>query len=172
MQNISLRHLVLVRQCFMSIRNVFEDDPKWAKRAQKGADKTYEFRQFIVDVLKVTDVGASLPGIATIHKSCHMTRMLGVTEAPGILLSNVKGLTVESYQMCKIVCGFGGTFSVKMTPISEQMVDEKVDSAMETGADYLIGADCGCLLNIGGRIERLGKEIKVMHIAEVLNSRS
>lgn len=69
-------------------------------------------------------------------------------------------------------CGFGGTFSVKMTPISEQMVDEKVDSAMETGADYLIGADCGCLLNIGGRIERLGKEIKVMHIAEVLNSRS
>ncbi|MCV5467186.1 (Fe-S)-binding protein, partial [Escherichia coli] len=53
-----------------------------------------------------------------------------------------------------------------------QMVDEKVDSAMETGADYLIGADCGCLLNIGGRIERLGKEIKVMHIAEVLNSRS
>ena len=65
-----------------------------------------------------------------------------------------------------------GTFSVKMTPISEQMVDEKVDSAMETGADYLIGADCGCLLNIGGRIERLGKEIKVMHIAEVLNSRS
>lgn len=49
---------------------------------------------------------------------------------------------------------------MKMTPISEQMVDEKVDSAMETGADYLIGADCGCLLNIGGRIERLGKEIK------------
>ena len=69
-------------------------------------------------------------------------------------------------------CGFGGTFSVKMTPISEQMVDEKVDSVMETGADYLIGADCGCLLNIGGRIERLGKEVKVMHIAEVLNSRS
>ena len=65
-----------------------------------------------------------------------------------------------------------GTFSVKMTPISEQMVDEKVDSVMETGADYLIGADCGCLLNIGGRIERLGKEVKVMHIAEVLNSRS
>lgn len=53
-----------------------------------------------------------------------------------------------------------GNVSVKMTPISEQMVDEKVDSVMETGADYLIGADCGCLLNIGGRIERLGKEVK------------
>ena len=78
-------------------------------------------------------------------------------------------LELPNVQNC---CGFGGTFSVKMTPISEQMVDEKVDSVMETGADYLIGADCGCLLNIGGRIERLGKEVKVMHIAEVLNSRS
>ncbi|MGH0591698.1 (Fe-S)-binding protein [Bacillus pretiosus] len=157
---------------FHEYPHVFKDDPKWAKRAQKVADKTYEFTQFIVDVLKVTDVGASLPGIATIHKSCHMTRLLGVKEAPGILLSNVKGLTVRELPNEQNCCGFGGTFSVKMTPISEQMVDEKVDSAMETGADYLIGADCGCLLNIGGRIERLGKEIKVMHIAEVLNSRS
>jgi L-lactate dehydrogenase complex protein LldE len=58
-----------------------------------------------------------------------------------------------------------------MTPISEQMVDEKVESVMQTGADYLISADCGCLLNIGGRLERLGKNVKVMHIAEVLNRR-
>ena len=92
-------------------------------------------------------------------------------KAPGILLSNVKGLTVRDLPNVQNCCGFGER-SVKMTPISEQMVDEKVDSVMETGADYLIGADCGCLLNIGGRIERLGKEVKVMHIAEVLNSRS
>ncbi|MFP3326121.1 (Fe-S)-binding protein, partial [Planococcus sp. SIMBA_160] len=68
-------------------------------------------------------------------------------------------------------CGFGGTFSVKMTPIAEQMVDEKVQSIEETGAEYIIGADCGCLLNIGGRLNRLEKPIQVMHIAEVLNSR-
>lgn len=83
-----------------------------------------------------------------------------------------KRVNCERVTKCAKLLRVWGTFSVKMTPISEQMVDEKVDSAMETGADYLIGADCGCLLNIGGRIERLGKEIKVMHIAEVLNSRS
>ena len=68
-------------------------------------------------------------------------------------------------------CGFGGTFSVKMSQISEQMVDEKVKHIEETGANYLIGADCGCLLNIGGRLSRQEKPIKVMHIASVLNSR-
>lgn len=156
---------------FHEYPHVFKDDPEWEARAKKVAQKTYELTQFIVDVLKIRDVGARLHGTATVHKSCHMTRLLGVKEAPSILLENVEGLKVKDLPNSQNCCGFGGTFSVKMTPISEQMVDEKVDSIMETGADYIIGADCGCLLNIGGRIDRLGKNVKVMHIAEVLNSR-
>ncbi|CAM4119604.1 Fe-S oxidoreductase [Bacillus manliponensis] len=156
---------------FHEYPHIFKGDPEWEVRARKVAEKTYELTQFIVDVLQVRDVGARLQGTATVHKSCHMTRLLGVKEAPSILLNHVEGLQVKDLPNSQNCCGFGGTFSVKMTQISEQMVDEKVDSIMETGADYIIGADCGCLLNIGGRIDRLGKDVKVMHIAEVLNSR-
>jgi L-lactate dehydrogenase complex protein LldE len=156
---------------FHEYPHIFKGDKEWEERAKRLAEKTYELTQFIVDVLKVTDVGAKLEGKATYHTSCHMTRLLGVKDAPFTLLSNVKGLEVIPLPNAQNCCGFGGTFSVKMTPISEQMVDEKVNSVMITEADYLIGADCGCLMNIGGRMERLGKEVKVMHIAEVLNSR-
>ena len=156
---------------FKEYPHIFENDPEWKNRAQALSDKTYELTQFIVDVLKVTDVGAKLDGVATYHRSCHMTRLLGVKEAPTTLLSHVEGLDLKPLPHAENCCGFGGTFSVKMTPISEQMVDEKVDSVMETGAQYLIGADCGCLMNIGGRMERLGKPVKVLHIAEVLNHR-
>ncbi|MFD3447485.1 (Fe-S)-binding protein [Microbacteriaceae bacterium 4G12] len=156
---------------FVEYPHIFKDDPEWEPRAKALAAKTFELTQFIVDVLKVTDVGARLEGKATYHTSCHMTRLLGVKDAPFTLLSNVKGLEVEKLPNAQNCCGFGGTFSVKMTPISEQMVDEKVESVEQTGADYLIGADCGCLLNIGGRMERLDKDVKVLHIAEVLNSR-
>jgi L-lactate dehydrogenase complex protein LldE len=150
---------------------MFTGDVQWEERAKRLAEKTYELTQFIVDVLKVTDVGACLKGKATYHTSCHMTRLLGVKEAPFTLLSHVKGLEVEQLPNSQNCCGFGGTFSVKMMPISEQMVDEKVASVRKTGADYLISADCGCLMNIGGRMERLGESAKVLHIAEVLNSR-
>jgi L-lactate dehydrogenase complex protein LldE len=156
---------------FVEYPHLFEDAPEWKKRAQALADKTYELTQFIVEVLKVTDVGAQLSGKATYHTSCHMTRLLGVKDAPFALLNQVKDLELIPLPNAQNCCGFGGTFSVKMTPISEQMVDEKVESVMQTGADYLISADCGCLLNIGGRLERLGKNVKVMHIAEVLNRR-
>lgn len=150
---------------------VFKGDPIWEPKAQTLAAKTYEFTEFIVNVLKIEDVGARLEGTATYHTSCHMTRLLGVTEAPLQLLKNVKGLHYVDLPGKDRCCGFGGTFSVKMGNISGEMVNEKVLNVEETGADILIGADAGCLLNIGGRIQRQDKPIKVMHIAEVLNCR-
>ncbi|WP_394234781.1 (Fe-S)-binding protein [Niallia oryzisoli] len=157
---------------FHEYQHIFKDDPVYGPKAQELAAKTYELTEFIVDVLKIEDVGATFPGKVTYHTSCHMTRLLGVREAPITLLKNVKGLEYIELPGKENCCGFGGTFSVKMGQISEQMVNEKVQHVEETGADYLIGADASCLMNIGGRITRQGKPIKVMHIAEVLNSRA
>lgn len=157
---------------FHEYQHIFQDDPVWGPKAKELAAKTYELTQFIVDVLKIEDVGATFHGKVTYHTSCHMTRLLGVKKAPFQLLKHVRGLEYVELPGKENCCGFGGTFSVKMGQISEQMVDEKVYHIEETGADYLIGADAGCLLNIGGRIGRKGKPIKVLHIAEVLNSRA
>ncbi|WP_413356233.1 (Fe-S)-binding protein [Robertmurraya sp. 2P01SA] len=138
---------------FKEYPHIFKGDPVWESKAQALADKTYGLTQFIVEVLGVKDVGASLEGTATYHTSCHMTRLLGVKEAPMELLKNVKGLEFTELPGKDKCCGFGGTFSVKMSHISEQMVDEKVQCVEETEADILIGADAGCLINIGGRID-------------------
>ncbi|MFT8872374.1 MAG: (Fe-S)-binding protein [Sporolactobacillus sp.] len=151
---------------------LFADDPKWSARAQRLVDKTYELTSFIVNVLGVEDVGADYHARATLHTSCHMTRLLGEHDSHYRLLNHVKGLELVKLPHHYDCCGFGGTFSVKMHTIAEQMVDEKIRHIEETGAQVLIGADASCLMNIGGRISRLGKPIKVMHIAEILNSRS
>ncbi len=151
--------------------HIFKDEPLWQEKAQRIADKTYELTQFIVEVLKIEDVGAKLNGTATYHPSCHMTRLLKVQQAPLTLLQNVEGLELLEMPLKENCCGFGGTFSIKMGPISEQMVDEKIASAQQIAVHYLIGADAGCLMNIGGRIDRKNIEIKTMHIAEILNSR-
>jgi L-lactate dehydrogenase complex protein LldE len=155
---------------FHEYPHIFKGDPVWEPKARNLAEKSYELTQFIVDVLKIEDVGARFEGKATYHTSCHMTRLLGIKKEPMILLKNVKGLEFTELPGKEQCCGFGGTFSVKMAQISEQMVDEKVMHIEETEAEYLIGADAGCLMNIGGRIDRKGKRIKVLHIAEVLNS--
>ncbi len=149
--------------------HLFEDEPFWQERAEKLAMKTYELSQFIVNVLKIEDVGAKLEGTATYHPSCHMTRLLQVQSAPLTLLRHVKGLEIIELPLKENCCGFGGTFSVKMGKISEQMVDEKVMNIQSTGVHYLIGADAGCLMNIGGRMRRQDLQVETKHIAEILN---
>ncbi|PPA69050.1 (Fe-S)-binding protein [Jeotgalibacillus proteolyticus] len=149
---------------------LLKEERDWEKRAEQLANKTFEFTQFLVHVLKIEKVDAELNANATYHTSCHMTRLLRETEAPLKLLNGVKGLNLEELPNREACCGFGGTFAVKMSSISEQMVNEKVMHIEDTKAEVLIGADCGCLMNIGGRLERSGKQVKVMHIAQVLNS--
>lgn len=150
---------------------MFEGNEEWRERAEHVAAKTYEFTQFIVNVLEVENVGAVYPAKATYHTSCHMTRLLNEQEAPFRLLRNVEGLELLPLANNYDCCGFGGTFAVKMAAISEQMVDEKVRHIEASTADVLIAADNGCMMNIKGRIDRKGKPIQVKHIAQILNSR-
>ncbi|GAB2664077.1 (Fe-S)-binding protein [Vibrio panuliri] len=147
------------------------DEPQWAARAQNVADRLYELTQFIVNQLGVTNVGARLKGRAVYHPSCSLIRKLGVREEPLALLAAVEGLEMVPIKNQETCCGFGGTFSVKMAEISGEMVKEKVQHISEVEPDFLIGADSSCLINIGGRVSREGKPVKVMHIVDVLLSR-
>ena len=157
--------------------HLLADEPQWAMRAKEMGSHLYEFTEFIVDVLGVTDVGAKLNKTLTYHKSCHSTRLLGVKEQPMKLLEKVEGLQYIEMNQALRCCGFGGTFSVKQPVLSEQIVVEKAQSVVDTGAEILCGSDQACLMNIAGRLDRmrdngqLNRNIKVMHIAEVLNSR-
>ncbi|WP_009875552.1 (Fe-S)-binding protein [Actinobacillus pleuropneumoniae] len=159
--------------CVYAIKNYAKylnrfGEPEWAKRAEKIAARLYDLTDFIVNVLKRTDVGASLTGKAVYHPSCSLSRKLGIVDEPLTLLKNVKGLELLPIHNQQTCCGFGGTFSVKMAEISGEMVTEKVVNITEVEPEYLVGADVSCLINIAGRLNREGKNVKVMHIAEVL----
>lgn len=160
--------------CVYSIKNypyLFEENSPWRKRAQAVADRFFDLTDFIVNQLKVTDVGAQLEGKAVYHPSCSLFRKLGVKDEPVQLLKAVKGLELLDFVGNETCCGFGGTFSVKMAEVSGEMVKEKVSHMLDVQPDFVIGADSSCLINIGGRFSREGqKQVKIMHIVDVLVS--
>src|SRR5699024_11599188 len=98
--------------------------------------------------------------------SCHMTRILCVKDAPKILMNQIKGLELIELDNQEDCCGFGGTFAVKNNLISEEMVKEKSSHIKSTHADYLVVGDMRCLMNIVGRMSRIGKAIQVVHITK------
>lgn len=148
--------------------HLFKDDPVWLEKAEKLAHKTYEFSQFLVKVLGVDSIEAEFQAKVTYHPSCHAMRLLGVKEEPLKLLNSVEGVDFVELPRKEDCCGFGGTFAVKMADMSEAMVCDKAAQVCSTGASVLVGTDMGCLMNIGGRLNKEGQPVRVMHLAELL----
>ena len=150
---------------------LFAADPERLRKSQQLHDRLFEFSEFLVNVLKVEDVGASFPHRVTYHDSCHLLRELGVEEQPRKLLRKVRGIDfveMEGYQVC---CGFGGTFAVKFPEVSAAMGQDKLQFATQTDAEYVVANDSGCLMHLGGMIHRQTLPLKTMHWAEVLAQR-
>ncbi|MGQ0794383.1 MAG: (Fe-S)-binding protein [Deltaproteobacteria bacterium] len=152
-------------------RDLFKDDPRMLRRADDISHKTYEFSQFLVNVLGVEDVGASYGGRVTYHDSCHLLRELGAKDEPRRLIRAVRGAQLVEMSLNDACCGFGGTFSVKFPDVSAAMLGEKLESIAETGAKTVVSTDMGCLMQIGGAISRRKLPIRAMHLAELLDSR-
>jgi L-lactate dehydrogenase complex protein LldE len=138
-------------------------------RPQLGA-KVYELSEFLVRVRQVDlrALGARFDGTVAYHQSCHMTRELGVRQEPFILLEQIEGLRLKPLERAELCCGFGGTFSVKLPEVAVAMADDKLADIRATGADYLVGADAGCLMHLRGRMHRTGGGPEVLHLAQLL----
>ncbi len=148
--------------------HLFDDDPNLRARAEVLSERTFELIGFLADVMGVTDVGASYPGVATYHDSCSGLREMGLKAQPRALLAGVDGLELREMADAEVCCGFGGTFCVKYPEISTRMVSDKAAHVAASGADTLLAGDLGCLLNMAGRLSREGSAVRVRHIAEVL----
>ena len=147
---------------------LFADEPDMLAKAKTLAAKTHELVSFLVDVMEVEQVHAAYDGTVTYHDSCSGLRELKVKAQPRKLLATVEGLELKELPSAEICCGFGGTFCVKYPDISERMAKEKADDVTATGADTLLAGDMGCLMNMAGKLQRQGSDVRVRHVAEVL----
>lgn len=136
--------------------------------ARALASKCHEFSGFLVNQLGVTDLGASFPHKVTFHDGCHGLRELNNKRPPRELLAKVRGLELIEMDEAETCCGFGGTFATKFPAISTAMGEVKCASALATTADYIVSCDSSCLMQIQGLLDRGGKNIKTIHLAEIL----
>ncbi len=153
-----------VRGCFDEI---FEDSAI-KQDAKQVVARSYELSEFLVNILKREDFGATLQAKATYHDACGALRECGIKETPRRLLQRVNGLELIENKECETCCGFGGTFAIKYEPISIGMAQTKVKSALDAGAEMIISTDISCLMHLDGYIRHERLNIRTAHLADVL----
>jgi len=146
----------------------------------KVRNNVYELCDFIVNILKINDVGASFPYKVGVHKSCHGLRGLRLGSCSEIigepfsvlenLLSKVKGIELIELIRTDECCGFGGTFAVSEDAISVKMGKDRIQDHLDNGAQVITGSDTSCLMHLEGLVTRSKQPLKIFHIAEILNN--
>eukprot|EP01155_Anaeramoeba_flamelloides_P024742 Anaeramoba_flamelloidesa810_39.p2 GENE.a810_39~~a810_39.p2 ORF type:complete len:264 (-),score=35.23 a810_39:2255-3046(-) len=147
---------------------LFAGDDPWKARAEELKARAFEITSFLVDELNFSGIHSDFKGKITYHDSCSGLRELGIKQQPRQLLAEVDGIVLSEMQEAETCCGFGGTFCVKYPDISNRMVSNKTEFAVNSGADTLVGGDLGCLLNMAGKLKREGREMQVRHVVELL----
>jgi L-lactate dehydrogenase complex protein LldE len=161
--------------CAVMIRHgyaeLFAQDPAWLARAQALAARTYEFSEYLVDVLGVTDLGARWPGKLAYHASCHPTLHLGLARQPRALLAQVRDAELLELPAAGECCGFGGIFSIEHPELSAELLKRKISNIQLSAAPTLVVTESGCRMHIAGGLGKANQPQRVVHLAEVLDSR-
>lgn len=147
---------------------LFKDDPDLSARANDLAKRTFELVSFLADNANFDSRERAFAAKVTYHDSCSGLRELGISAQPRTLLKRINGLELKEMRESDICCGFGGTFCVKFSDISNAMVGNKCRHIEETGASLVLAGDMGCLLNMAGKLKRSGSKVEARHIAEIL----
>ncbi len=165
--------------CVLHIKDHLHSD-KNAGQASAIRSNIYELVEFLTDVLKVEKLDASFPHKVGLHHSCHGLRGLYLSQMselnaapfskPKQLLSMVKGLEQISLDRQDECCGFGGTFCVAEEAVSVKMGKDRVTDHFKNGAEYITSSDLSCLMHLEGILHRNKSKVKIVHIAEILNS--
>ena len=159
--------------CLAFVKNHYQklsNEKEFLQKHQQVKNNMFELTDFLVNKLKITDLNATFKAKITFHDSCSALREYGIKDEPRILLKNVKGLEIIEMNESDTCCGFGGTFAMKFKPISVAMVQQKVENALKTGAEYIVSTEASCLMNIEGYIKKNKIPIKTIHIADILSN--
>ncbi len=158
--------------CVSMVRNRYGDldlKPGYLLRYKSMRTRIFEFTEFIVNVLEFDKIDSgSFKHNVTYHDSCHLSRELGIREQPRKLIKGIKDINLIEMEEPDLCCGFGGTFSYKFKDISIEMVKSKCQKIEDSSAEFCIGADSSCLMNIEGFLRKNNMTARTMHIADLL----
>ncbi len=154
--------------------NYFPDNPGFSQ----FKNKTYELCEFLTDVLKVDSINRSFPHRVGIHQSCHGLRELRMGKSSELvtgsfnkvrqLLELMDGIEFTELKRPDECCGFGGTFSITEEAVSCMMAEDRIQDHEQAETEIMTATDMSCLMHLGGVISRQKKDLKIMHVAEIL----
>lgn len=147
---------------------LFGHEEPMRSKAEGLAARTWELTSFLREIADLKDVPGNFAGSVTYHDACSGLREMNIKNQPRELIARMSALEIKEMEEPDVCCGFGGTFCVKYPEVSTRMAENKAVDIENTGAEFVVTGDVGCLLNIEGVLHRNKSKVIALHTAELL----
>jgi glycolate oxidase iron-sulfur subunit len=145
------------------------DDPAYADRARRFAGSVRDVSELLTDLGPVAR-RHPLPVTVAYHDACHLAHAQGVRAQPRDLLRGIPGLELREIADPEICCGSAGIYNLLHPEPARELGDRKARNVLATGAELLVTANPGCLMQVASSLDRLGGRIALAHTVEVLDA--
>ena len=149
------------------------DNEEQQKRYEAFEKKVKDSTEFVIDVMKIPPEEFKLKKefegkVATWHDPCHLVRYQNIKDQPRAILKGIKGLRYVEMPNADLCCGMGGSFSVYHYDITKKIAGKKMDGIKATGADIVVTACPGCMINLIDNVLQNKMPQKVYHLLELV----
>ncbi|MGZ4610895.1 MAG: (Fe-S)-binding protein [Actinomycetes bacterium] len=149
--------------------DLFSDEPDLASRAAALAGRVRDVSEILVDLGPRAD-RHPLPMTVAYHDACHLAHAQGVRAQPRALLSGIPGVELREIADPELCCGSAGVYNLLHPEAARQLGDRKAGTILATGADLLVTANPGCLLQVAASLARRATHLPMAHTVEVLDA--
>lgn len=147
--------------------HLLKDDSAYSRKAQAFSSKVMDINEFLVENLNTPPAG-EIRIRATYSDSCHLRHSQKVVEQPRELLQQIPGLVLVELSNPDLCCGSAGVYNLTQIDTAGRILEAKLKDIKATGAELVVTSNTGCQLQLIAGIRKVGLDIKVMHVAEVL----
>ncbi len=148
---------------------LLKDEPGYADRADRFASSVRDVSELLVELGPVA-TRHPLPVTIAYHDACHLAHAQGVRAQPRALLTAIPGLQLREIADPEICCGSAGIYNLLNPEPARELGERKARSIVATGADLLVTANPGCLMQVAASAQRLGTNLALAHTVEVLDA--
>jgi glycolate oxidase iron-sulfur subunit len=148
--------------------HLLEGDPAWADRAAAIASRVRDVNEYLAATADGTTFGELAMRI-TYQDPCHLAHAQGIRAEPRALLRRVRGLELIEMVDADVCCGSAGFYNLAQPEYADRLLESKIDAVLATGADAVVTANPGCMLQLAAGLRSRGSSIPVLHVVEVLD---
>jgi glycolate oxidase iron-sulfur subunit len=145
------------------------DDPLFAKRAKEFSVKVRDVSEFLIEI-GIRRPGGSVQRLVAYDAPCHLIHAQRIAQAPVDVLRAIPGLTLVPLRGYESCCGGAGVYNLQHQELSADILDDKIASIIESGADTVVTANPGCIMQLGAGALLSGLRVDVVHPIELLDA--